>query len=87
MALVGVPHLRRLVPAAGEDASAVGAERHAVHRSRVSVEVEQFMARVGVPHLRRVVRLPVRMRRPSGLNATLTPRTCQSLCPLRMNSS
>src|SRR5262249_17149201 len=36
----GVPHLQRAVPAAADDAFAVGAERHAVDRARVPPESE-----------------------------------------------
>src|SRR4051794_8307076 len=50
-----VPQPRRLVFAAGEDAIAVGTERHAVHRTGVAREGEKFLAPLGVPHLRRLV--------------------------------
>ena len=41
------------VLAAGDDAFAVGAERHAGDPARVSLEGEEFLALVGVPHLHR----------------------------------
>ena len=72
LARPGVPHLHGLVLAAGDDASAVGAERHAPHPACVPLEGEEFLARLGVPHLQPYwSSLPVTMRLPSGLNATL----------------
>ena len=53
-----VPHLRRQVIAAGDDARAVRAERHAVRRARVPSQVQLRLPRPGVPHLR-PVRPPV----------------------------
>ena len=107
--------------AAGDDARAVRAERHAQHRARVPLQVEQGRAGPRVPHLRRLVMtagddpravraerhahtpcpcapsgragacpvrashtfavwsaLPVTIRVPSGLNATLAHRP---VCP------
>ena len=43
---------------AGDDAFAVGAERHAPDRGRVPLEGEEFLARPGVPHLRLALRAP-----------------------------
>ena len=68
-----VPQPHRLVVAAGDDAVAVGAERHAVHRAGVA---GQRLRRSGWPvsasHSRTVLSsLPETMRLPSGLNATL----------------
>src|SRR5258707_5775589 len=60
LALVGVPHLRRAVQAAGEEPPDVRAARHADHLTRVSLEGEELLARVGVPHLRRTVLEPQR---------------------------
>ena len=55
LAIRGVPHLHRLVKAARDDATAVGAERHAVNRGRVPLEDELLLAILGVPHLGRLV--------------------------------
>ncbi len=44
-----VPHLRRPVIAAGDDARAVRAERHAAHRARVPFELEQGRPRSARP--------------------------------------
>ena len=68
-----VPQPHRLVVAAGGDARAVGAERHAGHRVRVA---GQRLRRSGWPvaasHSRTVLSaLPEASRVPSGLNATL----------------
>ena len=42
-----------LVPTSGDDAFAVGAERHAADKVCVPLEGEDFLARAGIPHLRR----------------------------------
>ena len=42
--LLGIPHLRCPVIAAGDDAFAVGAERHAAHVACVPLEGEKFLA-------------------------------------------
>ena len=73
LAGVGVPQPHRVVGAAGGDALAVGAERHAEHRVGVA---GQRAAPIGWPvaasHSRTVLSsLPEAMRLPSGLNATL----------------
>ena len=80
----GVPDLHRLVLAAGDDAFAVGAERHAADRAGVSLEGEDLLARAPRPRPSpSCPQLPVARRLPSGLNATLvTP----SVCPLRVRS-
>ena len=71
----GVPHLRRLVPAAGDEAFAVGAERHAVHRAGVPLEGRGAPGPCSASHTFAVLSsLPVTMRLPSGLNATLLDR-------------
>ena len=71
--VAGVPQPHRLVVAAGGDALAVGAERHADHR--VGVAGQRLADRAGrcprptaAPSCRQ---LPEAMRLPSGLNATL----------------
>ena len=68
-----VPQPHRLVVTAGDDARAVGAERHAGHRVRCG---RSAAAPTGWPvaasHTRTVLsQLPETMRVPSGLNATL----------------
>ena len=68
-----VPQPHRVVVAAGGDARAVGAERHAVHRARCG---RSAAAPTGWPvaasHSRTVLSsLPEASRLPSGLNATL----------------
>ena len=73
LAGVGVPQPHRVVVTAGDDALAVGAERHAVHRVRCG---RSAAGRSGWPvaasHSRTVLSsLPETMRLPSGLNATL----------------
>ncbi len=73
LAGVGVPQPHRVVVAAGDDAVAVGAERHAGHRVRCA---RSAAGRSGWPvsasHSRTVLSsLPETMRLPSGLNATL----------------
>src|SRR5205814_1150916 len=40
------------IPSAGDEAFAVGAERHATHPVCVPLEGKEFLARPGVPHLR-----------------------------------
>ena len=71
--------------AAADDAFAVGAERHAADIACVSLEGENFGALVRVPHLHRLVpTLPLTMRLPSGLNATLVT---SAVCPLRASVS
>ena len=84
MALDGVPgqDLALLVPC--ENASAVGAERHAAHPLMCPLRAKSSWP-LSASHTFAVLsRLPVRMRRPSGLNATLVT---QSVCPLRAKSS
>ena len=72
----GVPQPHRLVVAAGDDALAVGAERHTEHRVGVAGErLADRLAGVRVPQPHRVVVLPETMRCPSGLNATLDTRS------------
>lgn len=53
----GPPHLGRTANtgAAGDDPSAVGAERHAADLPGVSLKFVKFFARQRVPHLGRVV--------------------------------
>ena len=67
-----VPHLRRPVLAAGDDALAVGAERHARTRTSVCPLRVRTSWPVAASHTFTVSSpLPVTMRLPSGLNATL----------------
>ncbi len=68
-----VPQPHRVVGAAGDDALAVGAERHAGHRVRVAGQrLADGLAGVGVPHPHGVVgSCRRRCACPSGLNATL----------------
>ena len=76
LAGVGVPHLHRLVPAAGDDALAVGAERHAEHLAGVAGERQADRWPVSASHTLTVLSpLPETMRVPSGLNATLLTRS------------
>ena len=68
----GVPDPHRLVGAAGGDAGAVGAERHAGHISGVSGHgLADGLAGGGVPEPDGLSSLPEAMRVPSGLNATV----------------
>ena len=73
LAGVGVPQPHGVVAAAGGDARAVGAERHAVHRRPVwPVSGWPTGWPVSASHSRTVSSsLPEAMRVPSGLNATL----------------
>ena len=73
LAGVGVPHPHRVVAAAGDDALAVGAKRHAGHRVRCGRSAAAPMGwPVSASHSRTVLSsLPETMRVPSGLNATL----------------
>ena len=72
LAGVGVPQPHRLVATAGDDALAVGAERHAPHRVRVAGErLADGLAGVGVPQPHRLVATAGDDAVPSGLNATL----------------
>src|SRR5262249_42449776 len=55
LALLGIPHLQRLVLAAGEDAFAIRTPDTAGHRTGVALEREDLLAFLGIPHLQCVV--------------------------------
>ena len=67
------------------DASAVGAERHADHNVAVCPLRVSTPVPLSASHTFAVLSLlPVRMRLPSGLNATLDT---EAVCPLRVRTS
>ena len=85
---VGVPQPHRVVGAAGGDARAVGAERHAGHRVGVAGErLRRSAARCRASHSRTVLSaLPEAMPVPSGLNATLDTPSGRSMTLSRSRS-
>ena len=68
----GVPQPRRLVLAPGEDRLAIGAERHERRQRPHAQGRADGPAGGGVPQRAVLSLYPVRMVRPSGLNATET---------------
>ena len=61
----------RTAPSSPAAARRVPSGLHATRHGGPRLEGEQLLAPVGVPHLARLSSLPVTMRLPSGLNATL----------------
>ena len=78
-ALAGIPHLHRFVPAAADDAFAIGAEGHAGDSVGVPLESEESRA-LPASQTFTLSSLPLTMRWPSGLNATLLT---EPVCPSR----